>query len=100
MDVGGCICSFGLDADKARSHVTAIEDPVHRVAGKDVGDLFFGRQHNERRLQQSRADFGRFIRLRHDNRARSAGLEGMRIGRGMSCWHSQREAKKDSKGYR
>ncbi len=48
---------FGFTLMKRASDMTAVEDPIHRVAGKDVGDLLFGGEHNKRRLQQSGANF-------------------------------------------
>ena len=56
VNVRGCVRRLRLHADEARSHMAAVEDPVHRVAGEDVGDLFFGGQDDERRLQQAGAD--------------------------------------------
>ena len=56
MNVGRAVREFWLDADKAAGNVAAIEDPVHRVAGKDVGDLLLRGKLDQRRLQESRAD--------------------------------------------
>jgi hypothetical protein len=44
VNVRRSVRSFGLHADEARGYMAAIEDPVHRVAGEDVGDLLFGGQ--------------------------------------------------------
>ena len=62
-----------LDADEAAGDVAAVEYPIHRVAGEDVGDLLLGRQQDERRLQQAGTDHGRSVRFGHRDRARSVG---------------------------
>jgi hypothetical protein len=56
VNVRGRVRRFGLDADEARSHMAAVEDPVHRVAGEDVGDFLLVGQNDERRLQQARRE--------------------------------------------
>ena len=63
VNVCGRVCRFGLDADKPRSHMAAVEDPVHRVAGEDVGDFLLIGQNNERRLQQPSANQRRRFRF-------------------------------------
>ena len=80
VNVRGGICRFGLDADEARSHMAAVEYPVHRVAGEDVGDFLFVGQYDERRLQKPSANLRRRIRFRHRDRARRARLQRMRFG--------------------
>ena len=67
-----------LDADEAAGDMAAIEDPIHRVTGEDVGDLLLGGKDNQRRLQQPRADHRRSLRLRDRDRTRRARLERMR----------------------
>jgi hypothetical protein len=47
VDVGGAIGRLGFHADKARGDMTAVKDPIHRVAGEDVGDLLFDGQDNQ-----------------------------------------------------
>jgi len=79
VNVRSCIRCFGLHADEARSDVTAVEDPVHRVASEDIGDLLFDRQNNERRLQETGADLRRRLCFRHGDSTRRTGLEGMRF---------------------
>ena len=75
--------------------MTAVEDPVHRVAGKDVGDLLFGGKHNQRRLEQAGANLRRRLRFRDDDRARRAGLEWVRIGRGVKRARGEHQAQAD-----
>ena len=65
-----------LDADEAAGDVAAIENPIHRIAGKDVRDLLLGRKHDQRRLQQAGADHRRRVRLGHGDGARRARLQG------------------------
>ena len=71
-----------LDADKAAGNVPTIEHPIDRIPGEDVGNLLFGRKHDERRLQQPSADGRGRIRLRHRHGTgwsgfKMVGLSGM-----------------------
>ncbi len=40
MDVGRTVRRLRLHADEATRHVAAVKNPIHRVARKDIGDLF------------------------------------------------------------
>ncbi len=42
MNVRRAVRHLRLDADKAAGDMAAIEDPIHRVAGEDVGNLLLG----------------------------------------------------------
>ena len=45
--------------------MAAVEDPIHRVAAEDSGDLLLGRKQDERRLQETGANHRRRVRLGH-----------------------------------
>ncbi len=81
MNVGRAVRQLRLDADKAAGNVAAVKDPIHRVAGKDVGDLLLGGKHDERRLQQAGADHRGRVRLGHGDGARRVRLQGGVLGR-------------------
>lgn len=51
VDVGRSICCLRLHADKARSHMAPIEDPIHGIAGENVGYFLLGRKHDQSGLQ-------------------------------------------------
>jgi hypothetical protein len=55
--------------------MTSVEHPVHGVSAKDGGDLLFGGQQDERRLQEACANHGRRIRFADGDGTRSVRLE-------------------------
>jgi len=73
---------LGLDTEKAAGDVPAVDDPIDRVACKDVGDLFLRGQDQQRRLKQGGIDDRRRCRRSHDDRARRIGLRLWRVSRG------------------
>ena len=76
--------NLGLYADEAAGDMTAVEYPVHRVSGEDIGDLFLRWQNDERRLQQAGADHRRRSRLGNRNCARCIGLKRVRFRGGIA----------------
>ena len=78
MNVGRAVRDLRLDADKAAGDVAAIENPIHRISGKDVGNLLLGGKQDQRRLQESGADHRRRVRLGHGDGARRVRLKGLR----------------------
>jgi len=51
VDVRRGIRHLRLHTDKTAGDVAAIKHPIHRIAGKNVGDLLLGRKHNQGGLQ-------------------------------------------------
>jgi hypothetical protein len=55
--------------------MAAVENPIDGIAGKDIGDLLFGGQDNQCRLEQARTHLRWRLCFGDHDRARRAGLE-------------------------
>ena len=67
MNVRGAVRHFGFNADKAACDVSAIENPVHGIAGKDIRYFFLRWKQDEGRLKQAGSDHRGRVGLRHDD---------------------------------
>ena len=78
VNVGRAVREFRLDADEATGNVAAVEDPVHRISGKYVGDFLFRGKLNQSRLQERRPDHRGSRALGYHDGARRIRLQAFR----------------------
>src|ERR1700744_5649879 len=75
--------------------MAAVEDPIHRVTGKDVGNLLLGRQDDQGGLQQAGSDHWRGLGFRNHNGTRRVSLKRM----GWFPRVQRRGSQREMKGY-